>query len=95
MRKTNLKTGVIVMLFFLGFVAVSGAQSQDRKPKNPPAFSELLKEMDSGKDGKLSAAEVKGPLKEIFSEVDINDDGFITEEEFENAPKPKGRAQRN
>ncbi len=85
----NLKMGLIAMVFSFGFVAVSSAQSNDRKPKTPPTFSELLEEMDSGKDGKLSAAEVKGPLKEIFGDIDTNEDGYITKEEFENAPKPK------
>ena len=51
--------------------------------------------MDSGKDGKLSVAEVKGPLKERFADIDTNEDGFITEEEFEKAPKPKKRRKRS
>lgn len=88
----NFKTGKLAFLLCLGFGAVVSAQGQqERKPKNPPTFSELLEEMDSGKDGKLSAGEVKGPLKEIFSKIDTNEDGFITKEEFDNAPKPERR----
>jgi Ca2+-binding EF-hand superfamily protein len=53
--------------------------------------------MDKNKDGKLSKAEIKGPLKNDFSKVDLNEDGYINEEEFKKAPKPKrpGGANRN
>ena len=68
------------------------AQSEgNRERKEPPTFSELLKEMDKNEDGKLSKVELKGPLKENFSKVDLDEDGFITEEEFKKAPKPKRR----
>ena len=50
--------------------------------------------MDKNEDGKLSKDEIKGPLKEDFSKVDTDEDGFITEEEFKNAPKPE-RKKRN
>ncbi|MBW2937408.1 EF-hand domain-containing protein [Aureisphaera sp. CAU 1614] len=91
MKTTNVKMGLLAVVFSLGFATISTAQSRDRKPKTQPTYSELLEEMDSGMDGKLSAAEVKGPLKEMFGDIDTNEDGYITQEEFENAPKPKGR----
>ncbi|MEM9648986.1 MAG: EF-hand domain-containing protein, partial [Bacteroidota bacterium] len=31
----------------------------------------------------------KGPLKKDFANVDLDEDGYITEEEFKKAPKPK------
>jgi Ca2+-binding EF-hand superfamily protein len=55
-----------------------------------PNTTELLKEMDSNEDGKLSESEVKGPLKDFFSKIDSDNDGFLTVEELENAPKPQG-----
>jgi Ca2+-binding EF-hand superfamily protein len=72
----------------------SFAQSQNRQQKTPPTFSELIKEMDTNEDGKLSEDEIKGPLKDNFEKIDTDEDGFITEEEFENAPKPKGRGKK-
>lgn len=91
----NLQKGLLVMGFCLGIATVTYAQPQDGKSKKPPTFSELLKEMDSSEDGKLSQAEVKGPLKDAFADVDLNEDGFITEEEFSKAPKPKGKRRGN
>ena len=38
--------------------------------------------------------EIKCPLKEDFSKVDADEDGFITEEEFKKAPKPE-RKEKN
>ncbi|WP_323787988.1 EF-hand domain-containing protein [Psychroserpens sp.] len=66
-----------------------GQPKGKQERKEPPTFSELLKEMDKNEDGKLSKDEIKGPLKENFSKVDTDEDGFITEKEFEKAPKPK------
>lgn len=56
-----------------------------------PSFSDLVSNMDSNNDGKLSKSEIQGPLKNDFSKVDSNEDGYITEEEFNNAPAPQGR----
>ena len=86
-----------MMLVFLFTMNIS-AQSSERRQKDqkPPSFSELLKMMDTDKDGKLSAKEVKGPLKDDFKKIDLNEDGFITEKELEKAPKPKRKErQRN
>ncbi len=81
-----------MMMLFLGFTAVSYAQSQIKTDrKEPPNFAQILKEMDSNKDGKLSKDEVKGPLKDGFAKIDLDKDGFISETEFSNAPKQKGR----
>jgi len=64
--------------------------------KGPPSIGEVFK-MDANNDAKLSKAEVEGPLARRFDVIDINSDGFITREEFENAPKPKrgGRGSGN
>jgi Ca2+-binding EF-hand superfamily protein len=94
MKRSTFKTAVLVF----GILIISNmsyGQSQGRQErKEPPTFSELLKEMDKDEDGKLSKAELKGPLKEDFAKVDLDEDGFITAEEFKKAPKPK-RKQRN
>ena len=94
MKSNTFKIAVLVF----GIMIISNmsyGQSQGKQErKEPPTFSELLKEMDKDDDGKLSKDELKGPLKEDFSKVDIDEDGFITEEEFKKAPKPK-RKERN
>ena len=90
MKRITLKTGLLfAMLVAFGTVAVN-AQSKGEK-KEPPTFTELLKQMDKDEDGQLSKEEVKGPLKDDFDKIDADEDGFLSKEEIENAPKPKGR----
>ncbi len=65
---------------------------RQRNQQGPPSMEKVF-EMDTNKDGKLSKAEVKGPLLNDFSKIDTNADGFISKEELEKAPKPQ-RGQR-
>lgn len=58
-----------------------------------PQFANLLSQMDGNKDGRLSKAEVQGPLKNDFSKIDKNQDGFISETEFKNVPLPPKRGR--
>ncbi len=91
MNKYCLKLSTIALgIALLSSMAALG-QSQDRQRRKPPTFEQLLEKMDANEDGKLSEDEVKGPLKDNFAEIDTDENGFITEEEFDNAPKPKGR----
>jgi len=94
--KKSLKTGLIAAVCCLGFLSANAQSDQKRERKEPPTYAELIKEMDTNDDGKLSEDEAKGPLKKRFSKIDTDEDGFITEEEFKNAPKPtrKGRDKR-
>jgi Ca2+-binding EF-hand superfamily protein len=94
MKSSTFKTIVLVFGLTVCMSNSSFAQSQDRQQKTPPTFSEMLEKMDANADGKLSEDEVKGPLKEGFSTIDTDEDGFISEKELENAPKPKGRGKR-
>ncbi|WP_452229881.1 EF-hand domain-containing protein [Lacinutrix sp. MEBiC02404] len=94
MKRSTFKTIVLVFGLTVCMSNSSFAQSQNRQQKTPPTFSELLKELDANDDGKLSEEELKGPLKDNFDKVDTDEDGFITEEEFDKAPKPKGRGKR-
>ncbi|WP_397447931.1 hypothetical protein [Polaribacter sp. R77954] len=52
-------------------------------------MKQLLKDLDTNEDGKLSLKEVKGPLKKDFKKIDTNEDGFLSKEELAKAPKPK------
>jgi hypothetical protein len=86
------KLKTIALLLFIGsFGAFAQAPTQENRPPQGrlPKFSELLIKMDKNKDGKLSKAEIEGPLKNDFAKVDKNKDGFITEAEFKLAPPPK------
>ena len=96
MHLKNLKTGIIALVF--GGLGISLHAQQEnpsnRRGQKPPTFKQLLKQMDTNEDGKLSKEEIKGPLKNDFEKVDLDEDGFITEKEFKKAPKPK-RDERN
>ena len=95
MKKINLKTALVTVAFMCFGITFSIAQSNnDRQQKEPPTYAKLLEEMDANEDGKLSKAELKGPLKDDFNKIDADEDGFISEEEFKKAPKPKGKEKR-
>jgi Ca2+-binding EF-hand superfamily protein len=95
MKSKNLKSGIIALLLCLGCMTFSSAQQKGSDRKEPPTYAQLLKEMDRNEDGKLAKSELKGPLKDDFSKIDTDKDGFITKKEFKKAPKPKGKGQRS
>jgi len=90
MKRVQSIFGFAVILCCLTFVNVAQAQ-EGRDQKEPPTYAKLLEEMDANEDGKLAASELKGPLKKDFAKIDTDEDGFISEAEFKEAPKPKGR----
>ena len=65
-----------------------GGQGRPGERKNA---KQLVEMMDTNKNGKLSKNEIKGPLQEQFSKIDINSDGFITEEELEKGERTQRR----
>lgn len=81
------------MVMCLG-ITFSNAQQKREKTQKPPTYSELLKELDKDKDGKLAKAELKGPLKDDFAKLDADEDGFLSKEEFEKAPKPERKERK-
>ena len=70
---------------------VPNSKEQNRPPKgqrgSQPQFTDLLRHMDTNKDGKLAKDEVRGPIQNDFAMLDKDKDGFITESEFLAAPK--------
>lgn len=66
---------------------------QENNKEQRPSTTQILKELDSDMDGKLSNIEVRGPLAEDFLKIDTNNDGFLSEKELENAPKPQKNEQ--
>ena len=90
MKSNTFKTAVIVFGMTLFVSNNSFGQSENREDrKKPPTFEQLLEKMDANEDGKLALKEVKGPLKNDFKKIDTDEDGFLSKEELEKAPKPK------
>ena len=85
MKNAILKSAVVTAAILL-FSITANAQTPDQKPKSVDA---IFEKMDVNKDGKLVIGEVKGPLKQKFTLLDADADGFITKEEMENAPARK------
>jgi len=90
MKKSTHKI-LAILGFTLAMSATSYAQSNNSedRPKGPPTFEQLLKELDANEDGKISLKEAKGPLKNDFKKIDTDEDGFLSEKEIKNAPKPE------
>tara|TARA_R110002012_G_scaffold283090_2_gene473239 strand:+ start:195076 stop:195849 length:774 start_codon:yes stop_codon:yes gene_type:complete len=81
----------------MGEVEQQGQGPQNgQAQRGQPSFKDLLDQMDSNKDSKLSASEVKGPLKQDFNKIDLNKDGFLSKVEIENAASrgTRGRPKR-
>lgn len=90
MKNKTIKTVLMALGMTVLFTASAFGQSQNRQErKRPPTFEEMIEDMDTNDDGKLSEDEIKGRLKKDFAKIDTDEDGFITAEEFEKAPKPK------
>lgn len=96
-RNLNLVITIMTIALFVSCKS-SGPENNNstsqRRQGGQPSVEKLFIEMDSDKDGKLSKAEVKGPLKNDFSKIDTDDDGYLSEAEIENAPKPERQGQR-
>lgn len=94
------------LLAILALSAVTSFAAEGDAPKKPegdkgkPKLSpeEIIKKLDTDKDGKVSKAEFlaspqakkdEAKATERFGKLDKNTDGFITQEEFSAAPKKK------
>jgi Ca2+-binding EF-hand superfamily protein len=87
----TIKNYLLFTAVALAIVACSSSKQStnaNAKTNGPPITDQIMTEMDSNKDGKLSMDEVKGPIKSDFSKIDTNSDGFISKEELSKAPKP-------
>jgi Ca2+-binding EF-hand superfamily protein len=74
--------------------------AKETKKKERPLdrdVSQLLKEMDANRDGRISRAEAKGAVASAFDALDANRDGFLDRKELQFAgvrmmAAPKGKA---
>ncbi len=87
----------LMTLFCFGTFAINAQPDRggQRGERQQPSTEQIMKHLDANKDGKISKEEARGPLSEHFNKVDSDNDGFITKEELEKAPKPRNnRSQR-
>ncbi|MCK0148176.1 YHYH protein [Arenibacter sp. F26102] len=77
---------IILLILTVTFLISCKSNQEKKKEQGPqeqrPSSAQLISEMDSNKDGKLSKTEVQGPIANDFANIDINNDGFLTLEEL-------------
>ena len=82
-----------LLLLLLAFtILISCKSNQEKKEQQErngqrPSSTQIISELDSNEDGKLSKSEVKGPITNDFTNIDSNNDGFLTLEELNKAEK--------
>ncbi|WP_422083821.1 EF-hand domain-containing protein [Ulvibacterium sp.] len=91
MKRKTVTLGTVLVALGLFSSHIVTAQSTDgrRQNRSRPTIAQVFKDLDADEDGKLSAKEVKGPLKRDFAKIDANEDGYLSREELEKAPKPE------
>lgn len=73
-----------------GFLTKEELEKVPKPERSTPRGREMFKDLDTDKDGKIALSEAKGRLKDNFSKVDANSDGYVTKEELEKVPKQRG-----
>jgi Ca2+-binding EF-hand superfamily protein len=82
---------VVSTMILLVLAAQGSGQTKDDKALkkkgglgNTPdeMVANLLKQMDTDRDGKISRAEAKGKLAESFDKIDANKDGYLDRQEL-------------
>lgn len=68
-----------------------GNHAQRGGRRGPPSPEKILEMMDKDKDERVSSAEAHGPLKNDFSRLDADNDGYLTTKELTNIKPPHRR----
>lgn len=72
-----------LLLVTAAFASCKSNQETTESNKGKRAdVAQMFANMDSNKDGKISAIEAKGKLRENFRKRDRNNDGYITRDEL-------------
>ncbi len=96
----KLNCNLIMGFIFSCFIATAVSQENNRpeageRRNQRPTLDQIFKDLDLNEDSKIAVEEARGPLKKNFDKIDLDKDGFITREEFEKAPKPERREQKD
>jgi Ca2+-binding EF-hand superfamily protein len=90
----------LVITFIAGSQTISGQSQKDIENSAHEAYKMLLKETDKDKDGKISKKEFlaiwkdKKAAEEKYKAWDVNNDGFITEEEYVQVAMDAGKKKK-
>ncbi|MEO9569821.1 MAG: EF-hand domain-containing protein [Polaribacter sp.] len=88
-KLTNKIIAVLGFILLTSISAIAQQNNDEETPKGPPSVKQIIKDLDTNEDGKISLKEAKGPLKKDFKKIDTNEDGFLSKKELKNAPKPE------
>lgn len=86
-----MKTQVILLMLAAAGTALA-QQEREERPQ-PPTAADFIVRLDTDSDGLIAANEFNGP-EERFVRLDVNGDGFISEEEAPAGPPPGARRRR-
>jgi len=81
---------ILHVLVFIGVTMTSVFAAEERR-ENPPQG--MIERHDRDADGKISRDEFPGP-DEHFTRIDLDDDGFINQNEARQNPRPEGQRGR-
>lgn len=88
-----MKNPLLILFAFTILISCKSNQvkKEEQEPNGQrPSSAQIISELDSNEDGKLSQSEVKGPIAEDFTNIDSNNDGFLTIEELHKTEKNQG-----
>jgi Ca2+-binding EF-hand superfamily protein len=65
-----------------------------REQMQEERVSNIMKELDTNGDGKISREEARGPIRRNFDHIDTNKDGFIDRDELMRAASERSPARK-
>ena len=80
--KNSIKFSTLILIVFAFASCKSNQETTELYKGKRVDVAQMFTNMDSNKDGKISAIEAKGKLRENFRKRDRNNDGYITRDEL-------------